>query len=39
MELIVLAGLVGLGFWAYRIGKQTGSRQGFHVGRKRGGRR
>jgi len=33
MELIIIAGLVGLGIWAYRIGKQTGSRKGFHAGR------
>jgi hypothetical protein len=34
MELIILAGLVtGLGVWAYRSGKRTGSRKGYHAGR------
>lgn len=33
MELIALAGLVGLGVWAYRSGKRNGSRQGFNAGR------
>lgn len=36
MELFILASLVtGLGVWAYRSGKRSGSRQGFWVGRNR----
>ena len=34
MELIVLAGLIGLGVWLYRSGKRTGSRKGYHAGRR-----
>ena len=33
MELIILAGLVGLGVSVYRSGKRTGSRKGYHADR------
>lgn len=40
MELIILAGLVtGLGVWAYRSGKRTGSRKSYHAGRQHRRRR
>jgi hypothetical protein len=32
---IVLALLAGIGWWLYKVGKRTGSRKGFHVGRSR----
>ena len=35
-EFIVLGILIGMGAWLYRVGKREGSRQGFHVGRRRG---
>ncbi len=31
-ELIVLAALVGVGYWLYKSGKRIGSRKGFNVG-------
>jgi len=35
-SLIVVIGLLGLGYWVYRNGKQIGSRKGFNAGRRRG---
>lgn len=35
MEVIVLAGVAGLGYWLYRCGKRSGSRKGYGVGRHR----
>jgi hypothetical protein len=35
-SLIVLMGLLGLGYWVYRFGKRIGSKKGFHAGRRRG---
>ncbi len=33
--LIILALVVGIGFWIYKAGKREGSRKGFLAGRRR----
>lgn len=37
-ELIVFGFLIGVGTWLYKVGKNIGSRKGYHVGRSRGRR-
>ena len=37
--LILIAIVVGIGWWLYKSGKQTGSRKGYNVGRAHGRRR
>lgn len=34
--LVAIAILSGIAFWAYKLGKQTGSRGGFRAGWQRG---
>lgn len=36
--LIGLAVLAAIAWWCYKVGKQIGSRKGYHVGRSRGRR-
>ena len=35
--LILIAIVVGIGWWLYRSGKRTGSRKGYNVGRAHSG--
>lgn len=40
IDALAIAGiLLAIGFWFYRTGKRTGSRNGYHAGRSHGRRR